>query len=101
MRKKREWHKRLMLLTTMALLVPAMGRLDLLVMQPLGLPRRILAVFVTIAFVAWACWDDWRKRRRVHSAYVYGGMALVLSIPLRAWVGMQAWWIPIAQWIVS
>ena len=101
MRKKREWHKRLMLLATMALLVPAVGRFDTLIMQPLGLPRRILAVFVTIAFVVWACWDDWRKRRRVHSAYVYGGMALVLSIPLRAWVGMQAWWIPIAQWIVG
>lgn len=101
MRRKREWHKRLMLLATMALLVPAMGRLDLLIMQPLGLPRRILAVFVTIAFVSWACWDDWRKRRRVHPAYVYGGVALVISIPLRAWVGMQAWWIPIAQWIVS
>jgi hypothetical protein len=101
MRKKREWHKRLMLLATMALLVPAVGRFDTLIMHPLGLPRRILAVIVTIAFVAWACWDDWRKRRRVHPAYVYGGVALVLSIPLRAWIGMQAWWMPIAQWIVS
>jgi hypothetical protein len=33
LRRQREWHKRLMLLATMALLVPAMGRLDAQVLQ--------------------------------------------------------------------
>jgi hypothetical protein len=101
LRRKREWHKRLMFLATLALIVPAIGRFDTLIMIPLGLPRRVLAVIVTIAFVAWACRNDWKNHGRVHPAYVWGGLGLIVSIPLRGWVGMQDWWRPIAQWIVS
>ena len=101
MRKKREWHKRLMFFATLALIVPAIGRFDTLIMVPLGLPRRVLPVIVTIAFVAWAWRDDWKKLGRVHPAYVWGGVGLIASIPLRGWIGMQEWWRPIAQWIVS
>jgi hypothetical protein len=100
-RKRREWHKRFMLLATMALLLPAAGRLDALIMIPLGLPRAVLGLWLTIAFVAWAWMHDWRKIGRVHPAYLVGGIALVLSVPLRRWVGMQDWWRPIAEWIIS
>ncbi len=100
LRRKREWHKRLMFLATLALLVPAAGRFDSM-LAPLGMPRRKIAVILTVAFVAWAWWDDWRKRGRVHPAYLYCGSLLAVSVPLRAWVGMQAWWTPIAQWIVG
>jgi len=101
LRKKREWHKRLMLLTTMVLLAPAAGRFDALIMIPLGLPRAVLGTCLTITFVAWAWIHDWRKLGRVHSAYLIGGIALIVSVPLRKWVGMQDWWRPIAEWIVS
>jgi hypothetical protein len=101
MRRKREWHKRLMFLATLALIVPAIGRIDALIMQPLGFPRFVLALWVTIAFVAWACWYDWRKTGRVHPAYLYGGLVLIVSVPLRRWIGMMDAWRPIAEWIVS
>jgi hypothetical protein len=101
LRRRREWHKRLMFFATLALLVPAIGRFDTLIMVPLGLPRRMLAVIVTIAFVAWAWRNDWKKLGHVHPAYVWGGIGLIVSIPLRGWIGMQDWWRPIAQWIVS
>lgn len=101
LRKKREWHKRLMLLATTALLIPAAGRLDAMIVIPLGLPRGVIGVWLTGAFVAWAWWHDWRTRGRVHPAYLYGGLLLVASVPLRRWVGMQEWWTPIAQWIVG
>lgn len=100
MRRKREWHKRLMFFATLALLVPALGRLDT-ILVPLGFPRRLVAGIVTLAFVAWAWRNDWKKLGRVHPAYVWGGIGLVVSIPLRGWIGMQDWWRPIAQWIVS
>ncbi|MBC8028192.1 MAG: hypothetical protein H7Y89_19530 [Steroidobacteraceae bacterium] len=100
LRGKREWHKRLMFLATLALIVPAAGRVDSLLV-PYGMPRRILALILTVGFVAWACWDDWRKRGAVHPVYLYGGFLLSVSVPLRAWVGMQSWWRPIAQWIVG
>ena len=101
LRKKREWHKRLMLLATTALLIPVAGRFDSLIMVPLGLPRAVIGLWLTIAFVAWAWWHDWRTRGRVHPALLYGGVVLVISVPLRRWVGMQEWWTPIAQWIVG
>jgi hypothetical protein len=101
LRRKREWHKRLMLLATMTLLTPAMGRLDAQIMQPLGLPRLVLAPAITFAFVAWACAHDWRRLGRVHPAYIVGGVALLVSIPLRRWIGFSDAWLPIAQWLVG
>ena len=101
MRRKREWHKRFMFFATLALIVPAVGRLDTFIMVPLGLPRAVLAVYITIAFVAWAWWDDWRKLHRIHPAYVWGGLILIASVPLRRAIGMTDWWRPIAEWIVS
>ncbi len=101
LRHKREWHKRLMLLGTMTLLVPAMGRLDAQVMVPLGLPRLVLAAAVTFGFIAWAWVDDWRRLGRVHPAYVVGGIALLGSMPLRRWMGFTDAWLPIARWLVG
>jgi FtsH-binding integral membrane protein len=101
MRRKREWHKRFMFFATLALIVPAVGRLDTFVMTPLGLPRAVLATYITIAFVAWAWWDDWRKLRRVHPAYIWGGLLLIVSLPLRRAIGMTDWWRPIAEWILG
>ncbi len=101
MRRKREWHKRLMFLATLALIVPAVGRFDLFVAQSLGIPRAILAIPITITFVGWAWWNDRRKYGRVHPAYVYGGIALIVSVPLRRAIGFTDGWRPIAEWIVS
>ena len=101
MRRRREWHKRLMFLASLALIVPAVGRLDTFVMVPLGLPRAVLALYVTVAFVAWAWWNDWRKLRLVHPAYVYGGLLLVVSVPLRRAIGFMDWWRPVAEWILG
>jgi hypothetical protein len=101
LRRKREWHKRLMFLATLALIVPAVGRIDTFLMTPLGLPRAVLAIAVTIAFVAWAWWNDWRKLGRVHPAYLYVGLLLVVSVPLRRAIGFMDWWRPVAEWITG
>jgi hypothetical protein len=101
LRRQREWHKRLMLLATMTLLMPAMGRLDTQIMQPLGLPRLILAPAVTFAFVAWVCAHDWRRFGRVHPAYIVGGILLLVSVPVRRWIGLTDAWLPIARWLVG
>lgn len=100
-RHKRDWHKRLMLLATMTLVVPAMGRLDAQVMAPLGLPRLALAPAVTFGFIAWGWAHDWRRLGRVHPAYIVGGIALLASIPLRRWIGLTDAWLPIARWLVG
>ena len=101
LRRKSEWHKRLMLLASTALLIPAAGRLDALIMVPLGLPRAVIGFWLTLAFVAWAWTIDWRRFRRIHPAYLCGGVALLISVPLRRWVGFTDAWQPIAKWLVG
>jgi hypothetical protein len=101
MRRRREWHKRLMLLATLNLIAPAIGRLDTLIMQPMGLPRAVLAFYVTCGFLAWAWAHDWRTRGRVHPAYVVGGLLLLVSMPARRWLGMTDAWQPIARWLMG
>jgi hypothetical protein len=66
LRRRSEWHKRFMLLASMALLLPAAGRIDLLIMASLGLPRPVIGFWLTFAFVAWAWLHDWRKLGRIH-----------------------------------
>jgi hypothetical protein len=100
MRRHREWHKRFMALASMVLILPAVGRLDTLVIVPLGLPRAILGYAVTAAFVAWACMSDWRRLGRVHPAYVAGGAVLMISMPARRLLGFTDAWIPIAEWLI-
>jgi hypothetical protein len=101
LRKKREWHKRLMFLASLSLILPAAGRLDSLIMVPLGLPRAVIGFWLTLAFVTWAWANDWRKLRRIHPAYVYGGVALVASVPARRALGFTDAWLPIAQWLTG
>jgi hypothetical protein len=101
LRRKSEWHKRLMLLASTALLLPAAGRLDFLIMVPLGLPRAVLGFWLTLAFVAWAWANDWRRFHRIHPAYLYGGIVLLISVPLRRWIGFTDAWQPVARWLLG
>ena len=101
LRKKREWHQRLMFLASLSLLLPAAGRLDSLIMLPLGLPRAVIGFWLTFGFVAWAWTNDWRKLHRIHPAYVYGGIALLVSLPARRALGFMDAWVPIAQWLTG
>lgn len=100
LRKRRDWHQRLMFLASCVLILPAVGRLQFF-LDPLGVPRRVVPSLVTLAFVAWPMINDWRKRGRPHIAWWIGGGALLASIPFRAWLGETAWWRPIGEWLVS
>jgi hypothetical protein len=99
LRRRSEWHKRLMLLASLVLLVPAIGRIDGLMYLKFGTPRTVLPLLVTALFVMWACANDRRKRGKIHPAYLYGGSLLLAATPFRAWVGTTDVWLPFAQWI--
>jgi hypothetical protein len=99
LRRRSEWHKRLMLLASLVLLVPAIGRIDGLMHVNFGTPRTVLPMLVTAIFVIWACINDRRKRGKIHPAYLYGGFVLVAAIPFRAWVGTTDAWMPFAEWV--
>jgi hypothetical protein len=100
LRRKREWHQRLMFLASCVLILPAVGRLQFFFDQ-ISIPRRLVPLLVTIAFVAWPMVNEWRKRGRVHPAWWIGGAVLIFSIPFRGWLGETAWWLPIGRWLVA
>lgn len=80
LRRKAEWHKRLMLCATISILGPGLGRL--LPMDSFG-PFAPLVMFGVIALFAFAgplC--DLIVRRRVHPAYYWGVAAILLSMAL-------------------
>lgn len=98
LRRRSEWHKRLMLLATMVFLVPAIGRLDRYAGLYFGWSPGVLPILVTFTFLAWACINDVRKRGHIHLAYLIGGFILIAAIPVRMWVGGTEAFFPFAQW---
>jgi hypothetical protein len=101
LRKKREWHKRLMLLASLVMIMPAIGRIDGLLFKYFDTPRAVLPFFVTCLFLAWAWYNDWRTRKTVHPAFLYGGALLIAAIPFRFWIGHTDAWMVFAKWITA
>jgi hypothetical protein len=66
-----------------------------------ALPRGLVTLSLTAAALAWAAGNDWRTRGSVHAAYVIGGIALLISMPLRRWIGFQDFWMPLARWLAG
>lgn len=86
-RRKKETHKRLMLLAYVSIMTAAVARL------PWVLSQGPLVFFgLTLLFIVAAALYDMISRRRVHTAYLWGGAALFVSVPLRLAVsGTSAW----------
>lgn len=92
-RRQPELHRRFMLLGTICLLTPAISRMvD---------KRSALAAMLTLLFVVVAMIHDWKSRRRVHPIYIWGGVILFLSGPLRAAFGNSAAWHSIARMLAG
>jgi hypothetical protein len=80
MRKRAEWHKRLMLCATISILRPGLGRL-----LPMGAFGAVapLVMFGVIALFAFAGpVADVIVRRRIHPAYNWGVSTILLSMIL-------------------
>lgn len=88
-----QMHKRLMLLATINLTTAAIARWP--VVSALGPP----AVFGTtdLFIAALAAWDV-RTRGRLHPATLWGGLAILVSQPLRLLVSGTEGWLAFARW---
>jgi hypothetical protein len=95
-RRRPETHKRLMLLATISILTAAVAR------WPGVLPLGPLAFFaITDLFiVAGVIYDRW-SRGRVHPAYIWGGLLIVLSQPLRLVLSGTEAWLTVARWMTG
>jgi hypothetical protein len=100
-RRQPALHKRLIVLATAVLLTPAISRLPFVAALPVAGLRPVLALLLTAMFVAAAMLHDRRMGRRAHPIYVWGGIALLLSGPLRFGLGQTAAWQSIARALVG
>jgi hypothetical protein len=95
-RRRPETHKRRLLLATISLLDAAIARWPFALLK-----ARPVAWFVaTDLFVLAGVCYDLVSRRRIHPAYVWGGLLLLISQPLRSTVGHTDAWIAFTGWLV-
>jgi hypothetical protein len=95
-RNRSDIHKRLMLMGTIWILTAAIARL------PFVMGAGPIAFFgLTDVFVL-ACFAyDLATRRRVHPAFLWGGLLLIASQPLRLMLSGTGTWMFIAAWLTG
>jgi hypothetical protein len=96
LRRKKEAHKRLMLLAYISIIVAAVARF------PGVLPLGPLVFFgMAFTFLIFAIGYDWFSRGKVHRVYVWGGLCLVLSVPVRLLVSGTDAWLRLAHFLAG
>ena len=92
LRRRPEAHKRLLLLATLTIIAPAIGRMALPPIVKFAAP--MAAVLACMAF-------DLIRSRRIHPAFLWGGIAFIAATPLRLVIGATGLWAKIAHWMVA
>jgi len=105
--KRPDIHKRLMYVLMAGMTVPAIGRVFLALLAHTGaldggpspsfvaLPPAIVAELFIVAAVV----HDWRAGRRLHPAYLYGGLTLLLVTGFSVLISYTSWWLGIAAYL--
>jgi len=95
-RRRPNVHKRLMLLATIALLPPALGRISFLAARGPGAFFAVTCLFIVMLTVY-----DYATHKRVYPVSLWGGLLLAVSFPARLALGYTHAWHVFAQWLVS
>ena len=95
-RTRPETHKRLMLLATIALLTPALARFRFI-----GGGGPPVAITGTCLFVAACLMYDRASHGRVHPAFLWGGLFLVVSLAARFGMTQVDGWLVVARWLTQ
>jgi hypothetical protein len=97
-RKRPADHKRLILLTVMNFVPPAIGRLPIAALAALG-PIAFFGIPDVLALTLVGI-DRWRNGK-VNKMFLYGAILLTLSHPLRMMLGFSAVWLRFATWLTT
>jgi len=97
-RRRTDWHKRLMTAATLGILTAPIARIPLDFLQHGGLPAFFATTdLILIAFIAWYTW----RNRRLHPAFAWGLGIGVLSEVLRFAVAGTPQWFGFARWLTT
>ncbi len=97
-RRRPDIHGRLMLLATLGILTPAIGRIPLGAIQHGGPPVFFgLALSIVLGCIV----ADTIRNRRLHPAFAWGGALIVAMLPLRLFIASTQAWTQFASWLVG
>ena len=89
-RRKKEIHKRLMVLAMLSVIIPAIGRLPI---------PFFLIGWVIFGFSVTGIIYDAIVLRRVHAAYIVGALLINVATPLRFMIADARGWQKFSEWI--
>jgi hypothetical protein len=98
-RRRPDYHKRLMILATASMIIPALARI--VTHTTTALPGAFGALVLVNLFIAALAVHDLRTRGRLHPATLWGGGFLLLSEPLRIAIGFSEPWRSFAGMVMS
>jgi hypothetical protein len=101
LRRRPEFHKRIMVLACCSILLPAIGRIPLLfgnVFETVGFWG--LVAVTEVPLLACILYDT-IKHRRLHPAFGWGGAVVLLSFPTFMLVGASDPWLKFLSWLFS
>lgn len=96
-RRRPEIHKRLMLIATIAILPAGLARWPVAFIAHQPIRFFTVVDLILIACVAY----DYAKTRRLNPAYLWGGLLLIASHPLRIALSTTPAWTTFARWITG
>lgn len=94
LRRRGEAHKRLMLLAMVSLLPPAISRWPIAVRHPAVIGATLLVLLAAAPI------RDYFTRRRLHPVSLWGGVAVLVSVPVRFAVSQTETWHRVASWLI-
>ncbi|MBS1766409.1 MAG: hypothetical protein JST05_03265 [Acidobacteria bacterium] len=96
LRNNRESHRRLMFLGSLSILTAAIARIPVPLLHDAGLMAFfLLKDAIILAFVVY---DTWRSRR-LHPAFGWGALFIIVSFPLRMMLAGTHAWMQFATWV--
>lgn len=103
LRRRREWHKRLMLLSCLSMVGPGLSRIPLkhtaVAFLRTGGPGGLFGLDLLLVYVCIA-WDTWRHRR-AHPAFVGGALLIATEDLPFIWMFLSTpTWARFATWLV-
>ena len=99
-RKAPGFHKRLMLLATMGLVITPLARISRMLDLPFS-PPAIGGMLLSDLFLVALALFDWKRLGKLHPATLWGGGLYLLSQPVRVAVGQTPQWQSFAQYLMG
>ena len=99
-RHRPNYHKRLMMLATVALVVTPLARISRMVDLPFR-PHAIGGMLLSDVFLVSLVAYDFKRQGRLHPVTLWAGSAYLVSQPLRVAVGQTAAWQALARALIG